>query len=155
MRIEALCKKRTRSDTQTHNKHNTTQDTTRTTPQQHNTRHDQNNTTHDHTKNHPPALNNDRRWRSVNKHGRKRHISNSSSSSSRSIVVVVLEVVVVIEVVMIRSKTRLAAARACGSRRSAERERGQIIYLSMYLSIYLYVYVDTLPIIISSLPRRE
>ena len=34
--------------------------TTRTTP--HNKRHDKNNTTNDHTKDHPPALNNDRRW---------------------------------------------------------------------------------------------
>jgi len=35
--------------------------TTPTPP--HNTRHDKNNTTDDHTKNHPPALHNDRRWR--------------------------------------------------------------------------------------------
>ena len=50
------CKQRNRSHTQTHNKNNTTHDTTRTTQQQHNTRHDKNNTTNDHTKNHPPHL---------------------------------------------------------------------------------------------------
>jgi len=33
-----------------------------TQQEQHNTRHDENNTTNDHTENHPPALNNDRRW---------------------------------------------------------------------------------------------
>jgi len=57
------CNKKNRSHTQSHNKNNTTQHTTRTTPQQHNTRHDKNNTTNYHMKNHPPALNNDRRWR--------------------------------------------------------------------------------------------
>jgi len=43
--------KRNRSHTQTHNKNNTTNDTTKTTAQQHNTRHDKNSTTNDHTKN--------------------------------------------------------------------------------------------------------
>jgi len=38
--VNGRCKKRNRSCTQTHNKNNTTHDTTRTTPQQRNTRHD-------------------------------------------------------------------------------------------------------------------
>jgi len=46
--------KRNRPHTQTHNKNNTTHDTTRTTPQHHNTPHDKNSATYDHTKNHPP-----------------------------------------------------------------------------------------------------
>jgi len=36
---------------------------TNTQLEQHNTRQDKNNTRNDHTKNHPPPLNNDRRWR--------------------------------------------------------------------------------------------
>ena len=44
---EGRMSKRNRPHTQRHNKNNTTHDTTRTTPQQHDTRHDKNNTTHD------------------------------------------------------------------------------------------------------------
>ena len=47
---------RNRSHTQTHNKNNTTHDTTRTTPQHHNALHDKNNTTNDHRNNTPLAL---------------------------------------------------------------------------------------------------